>query len=154
MRCAWGVLALAMVTGCTGKPSSTSSWQSSTDRTLGTVIAGLGTARLVVEQESRDKIPHAYSVVAVTDAIGTSSREISSYLVGQPPDDLHAANAKVTAALQAAAELLVEVRVEIASPGIDRGGAQRLVDRIDAMRDRLDELDTAVMRSPASVGRP
>jgi len=147
------VVALATTcSACTGSPASTSSWQSSSDRTIGTLISGLGTARIVVLQERRNRLPHTYSTQAVTDAIETSSREISSYVVGQPPDTLHAANQAVTVALHDAESLLVDVRVAIASPGLSGSSAKDLVAQIDAMRDRLDRLDKAVMESPGTVG--
>jgi hypothetical protein len=149
------LVALAIVAaccGCTGRPASTSAWQSSADRAIGELISGLGTARIVVVQERRNRLPHTYSTQTVTDAIETGSRQISSYLVGQPPDALHAANQAVTVALNEAESLLVEVRVAIASPGLSRSSAADLVTRIDAMRDRLDGLDQAVMKSPRTVG--
>jgi hypothetical protein len=154
MRGAWPVLVVALVSGCTGSPSSTSAWQSSTDRTLGQVIAGLGTARIVLVEEAQDDLPHSYAVVTVTDAIDTSTKEVATYLVGQPPDQLHRANAEVTRALQAAVALLVDVRVAVASPGLTPASAMGLLDAVDAMRDRLDELTTAVEKSPGTVGVP
>jgi hypothetical protein len=153
-RCAPWLVALvlaAVCSACTGKPASTSAWQSSSDRVLGSLISSLGTARVVVEQERRDGLPHTYSTQTVTDAIETSSKEVSSYLVGQPPDALHEANRAVTLALHEAEALLVEVRVAIASPGLSASSADELVARIDAMRDRLDGLDKAVMTSPRTV---
>jgi hypothetical protein len=143
-----GLLAAA----CTGHPASTSSWQSSTDRTLGSVISGLGTARVAVVGESEDRLFHSYAVVTVTDAIDTSTKEVSSYLVSQPPDDLHRAHAAVTRALQDGITLLVDVRVALASPGLTSDRAARLVDQIDAMHKRLDALDKTVTSSPGSVG--
>jgi hypothetical protein len=116
------------------------------------VIAGLGTARIAVREDSQDDLPHAYAVVTVTDAIDTSTKEVASYLVSQPPDRLHAAHHEVTAALQAGVALLDDVRVSLASPGLNGAAAQELLDAIDAMRDRLDKLDSAVEKSPASVG--
>ena len=153
VRAPWLVVLALVATSsaCTGSPASTSSWQSSSDRAIGELISGLGTARIVVVQERRDRLPHPYSTQTVTDVIETSSREISSYLVGQPPDDLHAANQAVTLALHEAESLLVEVRVAIASPGLNGSSADDLVARIDAMRDRLDRLDQAVMKSPRTV---
>jgi len=143
-----------LAVGCgSGQPASTSSWQGSTERALGELISGLGTARLVVEHDARGGLPHSYAVVTMTDSIESSSRKVSGYLVGQPPDRLHAANATVTTALQEAQALLVETSVAIASPGLDRATARRLVDEIDAMRERLDRLDTAVKEAPGSVGR-
>jgi Fe-S cluster biogenesis protein NfuA len=155
MRRAPWFVALVLVgacSGCTGSPASTSSWQSSSDRAIGELISGLGTARIVVEQERRNRLPHTYSTQAVTDAIETSSREISSYIVGQPPDALHRANQTVTLALHDAEALLVEVRVAVASPGLTPSSAHALLTRIDAMRDQLDSLDKAVMKAPGSVG--
>jgi hypothetical protein len=145
------VLITCLTTGCTGSPSSTSSWQSASDRALGAAISGLGTARLVVVQHGRGHLPHSYAVVAVTDAVDTASKEVASYVVGQPPDRLHAAGDVVTRALQDAIALLVEVRVALASPGVDPAAARRLVDRIDAARKELDRLDSTVKRSPGSV---
>lgn len=150
---AWSSAVALLAVGCAGTPSSTSAWQGSSDRALGELISGLGTARLVVVAESRDRMPHTYSVTALTDAVDSGNREISGYVLGQPPDDLHLAQEAVTTALEDAADLLVEVRVEVSSPGVDHGAARRLVERIDAMRDRLDQLDTSVKRSPESVGR-
>lgn len=148
-----GLLVLSwLVAACTGHPSSTSAWQSSTDRTLGTVISGLGTARIAVTEEAQNDIPHSYAVVTVTDAIDTSSKEVSSFLVGQPPDRLHSAHAEVTRALQDGIALLVDVRVALASPGLSGPDAKRLTAQIDAMRDRLDTLDGKVEKSPRSVG--
>lgn len=143
---------LAVAAGCTGSPSSTSSWQSSTDRTLGTVISGLGTARIVVREESQNDLPHSYAVVSVTDAIDTSAKEVSSYLASQPPDRLHRAHAEVTRAMQDGIALLVDVRVSLASPGLTPTEAKQLTSAIDTMRDRLDKLDGDVMESPGSVG--
>jgi hypothetical protein len=143
-----------LASACTGHPAGTSAWQSSTDRTLGSVISGLGTARVVVIEESQDDLPHAYAVVAVTDVIDTGSKEVSSFLVSQPPDRLHRAHAEVTRALQDGIALLVDVRVALASPGVSATDAARLVDEIDAMHARLDKLDDAVKRSPGSVGTP
>jgi hypothetical protein len=161
-RCAASALApvlatcvtLAMVAGCTGEPSSTSAWQSSSDRAIGELISGLGTARVVLEEESQGDLQHSYAVVTVTDAIETSSRELSSYLVGQPPDGLHRANDEVARSLHEAMRLLVEVRVELASPGVTRSSAQDLTDRIDAMRKQLDQLESNVTTAPGSVGSP
>jgi hypothetical protein len=147
-----GVLLLSLLAACTGQPSSTSAWQSSTDRTLGSVISGLGTARIAVTAESKDDVPHTYAVVTVTDAIDTSSKEVASYLVGQPPDRLHRAHAEVTRALQDGISLLVDVRVALASPGLSESDARRLVKEIDAMHDRLDGLDGKIQKSPQSVG--
>jgi hypothetical protein len=141
-----------LATACTGQPTSTSSWQSSTDRTLGSVISGLGTARIAVTAESQDDVPHTYAVVTVTDAIDTSTKEVASYLVGQPPDRLHRAHAEVTRALQDGISLLVDVRVALASPGLSASDAKRLVDEIDRMHDRLDGLDDEIQKSPQSVG--
>lgn len=154
-RCRWlpGVgLAVLGLVACTGQPASTSAWQSSTDRTLGSVISGLGTARVVVTEESQDDLPHSYAVVTVTDVIDTSTKEVSSYLVSQPPDRLHQAHAEVTRALQDGIALLVAVRVALASPGVSPTEAERLVDELDAMHDRLDKLDDTVTSSPGSVG--
>ncbi|MGY2874846.1 hypothetical protein ACVW00_002036 [Marmoricola sp. URHA0025 HA25] len=151
---ATGVLLLGFLgAGCTtGHPSSTSAWQSASDRALGEVISGLGTARLVVQQEQRNRLQHTYSVEAVTDSIETSGREISSYQVQQPPDDLHRANAAVGDALDEASSLLVDVRVALASPGLTEESARRLVQRIDDLRDQLDQLDKTVEKSPGAVG--
>jgi hypothetical protein len=150
-----GMLVLLwLAAACTGQPSSTSAWQSSSDQTLGTVISGLGTARIVVTEESQGDLPHTYAVVAVTDAIDTSSKEVSSFLVGQPPDGLHQAHAAVTRALQDGIALLVDVRVALASPGLSRTDAERLTRAIDAMHDRLDQLDGTVMKAPRTVAAP
>jgi hypothetical protein len=139
--------------GCaTGRPSSTSSWQSSSHRALGEAISGLGTARLVIQQELHARLPHTYAVVAVTDAIEASGKEISGYQVEQPPDGLHRASATVGDALDDASSLLVDVRVALASPGLTTESGRRLIDRIDALRDELDQLDRSVMTAPASVG--
>lgn len=147
------VVGVAVLSGCTtGQPSSTSAWQSASDRTIGSAIAGLGTARIVVKQEQDSKMPHTYAVVAATDAIETTSKEISSYQVSQPPDGLHRANSAVGDALDEATSLLVEVRVTLASPGLTTESAQGLLDRIDKLRDELDKLDKAVEKSPESVG--
>lgn len=147
------LLGLGLLTGCgTGHPASTSSWQSASDRVLGSAISGLGTARLVVKQEAGNRVPHTYAVVAATDAIETTSKEISSYQVAQPPDALHRANSAVGDALDQANSLLVEVRITLASPGLTTDSAQRLVQRIDDLRDKLDTLDKAVEKSPESVG--
>jgi len=148
------LLVMCLAAACTGHPSSTSAWQSSTDRTLGSVISGLGTARIAVKEESQNDLPHTYAVVTITDAIDTSSKEVASYLVGQPPDRLHRAHAEVTRALQDGISLLVDVRVALASPGLSASDAQRLVEQIDAMHDRLDALDGKVQKSPQSVGAP
>ncbi len=142
-----------MAAACTGHPTGTSAWQSSSDRTLGSVISGLGTARLVVHEQAQDDLQHTYAVVSITDAIDTSSKVIASYVVRQPPDDLHRAHGEVTRALQDGLALLVDVRVALASPGLTGSDASRLVKQLDAMRDRLDKLDSDVMTSPGSVGK-
>jgi len=141
-----------LVTGCgTGRPASTSAWQSASDRTLGQAISGLGTARVAVRVEADDKAPHTYTVVSVTDAIESTGKEVSSYQVAQPPDELHHANKVVGQALDDAVSLLVDVRVALASPGLDDAEASALIHRIDAQRKKLDDLDKAVMSSPESV---
>jgi len=139
--------------GCvTGKPSSVSSWQSSSHRAIGEAISALSTARVVIEQERGNRMPHTYSVVAVTDVIETSGKEISSYERAQPPDELHEANATVGDALDKASSILVDVRVTLASPGLTAESARQLISKIDAMREQLDQLDGTVMKSPGSVG--
>ena len=150
--CAWLAVTLALAVGCTGQPSSTEAWQKSSHRALGAAISGLGTARLALEQEVADRAPHSYTVVTVTDAIETSGKEVSSYRIGQPPDQLHQANGTVGEALDDAVSLMAEVRVTMASPGADTAAARKLVDRIAALTKKLDELDTQVMTSPRSVG--
>jgi hypothetical protein len=150
--CASVLVLAALLTGCTtGQPTSTSGWQSETDRVLGTALSGLGTARIVVEQEQRDGVFHSYAVVAATDAIETTGKEISSYQVAQPPDQLHQANKVVGDALDKATSLLVDVRVALASPGLTAQSASHLLDRIDAVRRELNKLDDAVMKDPGSV---
>jgi hypothetical protein len=144
---------ILLAAGCTGRPASTSSWQGAADRALGAAISGLGTARVALEVESGDRGPHTFTVVTVTDAIETSSKEASSFQVSQPPDALHAANEAVNQGLDDAVSLLVEVRVALASPGVDSAAAQRLVDRVDALRKKLDDLHRTVQRSPGSLGR-
>lgn len=139
--------------GCTGQPASTSSWQSSADRALGAAISGLGTARVALQVESDDRGPHAFTVVTVTDAIRTSSQEVSAFQVSQPPDALHGANETVNQGLDDAVSLLVRVRVALASPGVDRAEARRLLGQVDALRTRLDDLDSTVQESPGSLGR-
>lgn len=148
-------LCAGLAAGCgTGAPASASSWQSSADRALGQALAGLGTARLALELESRDRAPHAYTVVTATDAVDTTSQAASGFQVAQPPDRLHRANKVVNDALAEAVSLLVEVRVTVASPGIDRAEAGRLMDRIDALRTKVDDLDSQVKSSPGSVSGP
>ncbi|HEX7716076.1 MAG TPA: hypothetical protein VF416_02215, partial [Marmoricola sp.] len=95
-----------------------------------------------------------YTVVTVTDAIETTGKEVSSYQVAQPPDGLHRANAVVGNALDDAVSLLVDVRVALASPGLDAEASGLLLDRIDALRQKLDHLDSAVTSAPASIGAP
>ncbi len=153
---AWlvALVLVATCSGCAGQPASRTAWQTSSDRAIGAIISGLGTTRIVVVGERRDRLFHTYSTQAVTDAIDASGREISSYVVGQPPDDLHRANQAVTVALHEALALLVEVRVALASPGLTASSADGLVVRIDAMRKRLDTLDHAVMKAPSTVGSP
>jgi hypothetical protein len=147
------VLVAGLVAACgTGAPASTSAWQSSADRALGQALSGLGTARVALRLEAADRAPHAYTVVTVTDAIDTTGKEVSGFQVAQPPDGLHAANKVVGQALDDAVSLLVDVRIALASPGVDAAGAQELIDRLDALRKKLDDLDSTVKSSPASVG--
>ena len=146
-------LLAVLLSGCgTGRPASVSSWQSASERALGEATSGLGTARLALRTEVEDRAPHTYTVVTVTDAIETSSREASSYQVAQPPDRLHRANQVVGQALDEAVSLLVDVRVALASPGVDAAAARQLIERIDRLRKQLDDLDSAVRTSPESVG--
>ncbi|HEX2896192.1 MAG TPA: hypothetical protein VHO29_19470 [Marmoricola sp.] len=148
------LLTAVTLAGCgTGAPSSTSSWQGSADRALGQALSGLGTARLAVRVESEDREPHTAAVVTATDAIDTTGKEVSGFQVEQPPDSLHRANKVVGDALDEAVSLLVDVRIALASPGIDRSAARDLTDRIDALRKKIDHLDTQVKNSPGSVGR-
>ena len=153
LRMACLAAAVWLLAGCVGRPASTSAWQGSADRALGQAIAGLGTARVAVKLETADRAPHTYTVVAVTDAIETSSKEASGFQTSQPPDALHRANQAVNQALDDAVSLLVETRIALASPGIDAAAGERLVQRIDGLRKKLDDLDRAVQRSPGSVGR-
>ena len=142
-----------LLAGCVGQPASTSAWQGSADRALGQAIAGLGTARVAVKLETAGRAPHTYTVVTVTDAIETSGKEASTFQTSQPPDALHRANEAVNQALDDAVSLLVETRIALASPGIDAAAGKRLLQRIDALRAKLDDLDQAVQKSPGSVGR-
>ena len=150
-----GCLAAAvwLLAGCVGQPASTSAWQGSADRALGQAIAALGTARVAVELETLDRAPHTYTVVTITDAIETSSKEASGFQTSQPPDALHRANEAVNQALGDAVSLLVETRVALASPGIDAAAGRSLLQRIDDLRKKLEDLDSAVQKSPGSVGR-
>jgi hypothetical protein len=145
---------LVACTTTTGTPAGTSSWQRSTNRVLGAAISGLGTARIAVRLEDDNRAPHTYTVVTVTDAIETTGKEVSSYQVAQPPDGLHRANEVVGNALDDAVSLLVDVRVALASPGLDAEASGLLLDRIDALRQKLDHLDSAVTSAPASIGAP
>jgi hypothetical protein len=151
-RSVWAVLAVVLAAGCTGSPTSTSSWQSSSDRALGEAISGLGTTRLAVEQEVRNRVPHSYAVTTINDAIESADKEVSSYSLAQPPDRLHRANQVVSQALDDAVSLMVDARVELASPGLDHAEAGSLLKQIDALRQRLDDLDSKVMASPGAVG--
>jgi hypothetical protein len=144
-------LASALLTGCTGTPASVSSWQSSSDRAIGEALSGLGTSRLAIDLDTDDRAPHSYVVVTVTDAIESASKEVSSFQVAQPPDSLHRANKVVGEALDDAVSLMVDVRVAIASPGLDPATARVLLHRIDTLRKKLDRLDSAVKSSPGSV---
>ncbi|RNM11122.1 hypothetical protein [Nocardioides pocheonensis] len=149
------IVAAGLAAGCgTGAPASTSAWQGSADRTLGQALSGLGTARVALRLEAQDRAPHDFTVVTVTDAIDTTGKEVSGFQVAQPPDGLHRANAAVNQALDDAMSLLVDVRIALASPGVDGAGAGQLIDRVDALRKKLDDLDQQVQSSPASVGSP
>jgi hypothetical protein len=146
------LLLVLVVAGCgVGRPASTTAWQSSTHRTLGTVISGLGTAKIALREAVQGDLEHTYAVVAATDAIDTSTKEVATYAASQPPDRLHAAHHDVVAALDDGIALIVDVRVSLASPGVSHSRATQLLDAIDAMNDRLDKLDKAVEKSPASV---
>ena len=140
-----------LLAGCTGTPASISSWQSSCDRAIGEALSGLGTSRLAIDLEMDDRAPHSYVVVTVTDAIESSSKEVSSFQVAQPPDSLHRANKVVGQALDDAVSLMVDVRVAVASPGLGPASARVLLERIDSMRKKLNHLDSAVKSSPGSV---
>jgi hypothetical protein len=153
LRAACLAATVALAAGCTGQPASTSSWQGSADRALGQAIAALGTARIALRLETDGRAPHTYTVVTVTDAIETSSKAVSSFQKSQPPDALHRANEAVNQGLDDAVSFLVEARVALASPGIDAAAGRRLVAQIDALRKKLDDLDSAVQKSPGSVGR-
>lgn len=147
-------LAAATLAGCgTGAPASTSAWQGSADRALGQALSGLGTARLAIKVESENREPHTAAVVTATDAIDTTGKEVSGFQVEQPPDPLHQANKVVGDALDEAVSLLVDVRIALASPGLDRTSARALMSRIDALRKKIDDLDAKVKSSPGSVGR-
>ena len=153
VRAACLVVAAGLVTGCgTGAPASTSAWQSSADRALGQALSGLGTARVALRLEAQDRAPHDYTVVTATDAIDTTGKEVSGFQDAQPPDALHRANKVVGQALDDAMSLLVDVRIALASPGIDAAAAGKLIDQVDALRKKLDDLDTKVQSSPESVG--
>ena len=145
--------AVWLLAGCVGQPAGTSAWQGAADRALGQAIAGLGTARVAVKLETDDRAPHTYTVVTITDAIETSSKEASGFQTSQPPDALHRANEVVNQALDDAVSLLVETRIALASPGIDAAAGRTLLQRIDDLRKKLEDLDSAVQKSPGSVGR-
>jgi hypothetical protein len=152
-RMAGAGAAMSMLIGCTGQPTSTSSWQSAADRAIGQAVAALGTARIALRVETEDRGPHTYSVVTVTDAVETSGKAASGFQTSQPPDALHRANEAVNQALGDAVSLLVRIRVELASPGIDAAAGKQLMAQVDVQRKQLDDLDKAVKTSPASVGR-
>lgn len=147
------IAAAGLAAGCgTGAPASTSAWQGAADRALGQALSGLGTARVALRLEAEDRAPHDYNVVTATDAIDTTGQEVSGFQDAQPPDGLHRANKVVGQALDDAVSLLVDVRIALASPGVDAAAAGKLIDQVDALRKKLDDLDTKVKSSPQSVG--
>lgn len=141
------LLVVALCGACTtraGAPTGESAWREQADKTLGAALTGLGTARVVLENAPRGRLPHPYAVVTLHDAITGLEKESGSFLTGQPPDDLHADNQRVVDALGRARTLLVRVSTALASPGLDEQGAAPLLTAVKDEYDAVEELRTEV----------
>lgn len=142
------VVLLVLVSACTtrvGAPTGEMKWREDADKVLGAAMSSLGTARVVLE--NRADLPHPYAVVTLHDTVAGLQKESGSFLSSQPPDDLHAENQAVVAALGEATTVLTQVSTALASPGIDDTSAKPLLRGVKEAYDALDELRTKVSGS-------
>ncbi|MFL6107856.1 MAG: hypothetical protein ACJ72L_12905 [Marmoricola sp.] len=143
----WWVPLIAVValllTGCVGAPLSDAAWSEKADRALGAATTGVGTAQVVLDGVSHDKLTHAYAVVALTDALEATEKQVDGFTVAQPPDGGHARATRVVAELHRALALLVEVRTTCASPGLTTATTSALTAAVKSELVRLDKARAA-----------
>ncbi len=136
---------LSVVGGCSfrsGAEASSSAWRSSTDKALGAALSSLGTARLLLDGERADRLPHPYVVVAIRDTVEVLGKQTSSYRISQPPAGRARDQRTVVALLDDSATLLSAAAV-VATAGDDAENArtvaeiQRAYRRAAALQQKL-----------------
>ncbi|MBO9524214.1 MAG: hypothetical protein J7518_21965 [Nocardioidaceae bacterium] len=138
------VVLLVLLCACTtraGSPAGESAWREQADKVLGAAMSSLGTARVVLENDT--DLPHPYAVVTLQDAITSLHRESGSFLTSRPPDDRHTDNDRVVAALGEATTLLTRVSTAVAA----NAGTAALRESVRKAYDDLDDLRTKVAGS-------
>ena len=134
-----------LCSGCAvqaGTPASESSWKSDTDKALGSALSGLGTARLILDNQSHGRLPARYAAVSLRDALRVLQTETSGYLAAQPPASKETENAAAVRAIEESLTALNQAAVAGPTSSAQRRTAYRAV---DAEYQRVEKLQTRLV---------
>jgi hypothetical protein len=145
LRAAGALLVLALlVAGCAvqaGEPASESSWKSDTDKALGSALSSLGTARLILDNQSHGRLPDRYAAVSLRDATRVLRTETSGYLAAQPPASKAPENAAAVNAIEQSLIVLNQAAVAGSSTSEQRRTAFQAVNaeyqRVEKLQNKL-----------------
>lgn len=132
----WSVLVLVCaltstlaVGGCAPRSPDHPSWVDQAERAVADVAGEVATAALLLRQTREGRLPEAYGQVVAQDAERAAGAAAQALQAEQPPPEDDARAARVSAALQQAADLIVDVRVLVVR-GVHDARATALLDRL------------------------
>jgi hypothetical protein len=130
-----------LLAGCgtlAGAPGSESGWRSDTDQALGAALSGLGTVRLVLENQERGRLTGPYVAVAVRDAGTVLATETSSYRSAQPPAARVVDHAAAVAEIDHTASLLS--RAAVVASASDRAAREQVLRAVTRQYEEVERL--------------
>ena len=140
---------LLVLAGCSfrvGSADSTGAWEKSADQVLGTAVSSLGTAELLLENQSGGRVTRSYTVVGLRDAVEVLDKESVTFLTARPPASAVELDRRAVALVEGSLQVLHTAAIAAAGTRpADREEALRLVRGARSeVQDFQDELPKAM----------
>jgi hypothetical protein len=139
------VLAAAL-TACAPQSPDHSSWTDQAHLALQDTSGQLATATLLLRLARDDKTLGKYEQVVAQDSEKAAGATMSRFGGEQPEPEDDAEYTRVTGLLSAASDLLSQVRIAVVRR--DTVTYPQLLERLDRLRDRLDEAAADLRKAP------
>jgi hypothetical protein len=134
--------AVAALAGCVPSEPSTADWESTARQTLEDTISQVESVALVVDLQSRDRMPGRSARVAAVETEDTLATTEQAFSALQPPPGSSREDAEVSDLLARATVLVRESRIALVA---DDASAY------DGLHERLDELSEDLAAALAAL---